>query len=528
MLKTITILAAMLMLLGSCQNTGRIKEQLPVQPVNTEQLKNTPLSFTEVILETASDPARSFYAANGNTTVWINKDDRIALQRTISAAGGDGLVPEEYNLTFLREFEELNSISESEAIRYDLMMTEAFIALSNHLFKGKLQPSGIYHDWALAPKKLDVNKLLTEALQSHNVNEVIDRCRPRHVVYTGLRKSLEQLNNLPDDSAIALINIIKPLSLRDSTATTSVIKQRLLYWGDLNATDAGGNMFNEATAQAVKRFQERHGIVADGIVNSRTAEALNFTRNQRKEQVIANLERWRWFPYDFGERAIVVNIPNYRLAVLENNTDTIQTLKVVVGKPERRTPVLYSTLNNLVINPTWTVPPTILKEDLTPSATKDRRYFTNLNMKIFMNNEEVSPQNWDPAIADRYRYVQGPGNHNSLGRIKFNFQNSYAVYLHDTNHKENFSKPYRALSSGCVRVQNPFKLAGYVLDKQEDGWTKDKIDEIVATGETTNVGIQKSIQVHQLYWTAWMDKGGLQFRKDIYSLDKILYDKLRS
>jgi len=528
MLRSITITALLLLLLGSCQNTGRIKEQLPVQPVNTENLKNTPLSFSASILEKASDPAKAFYAANGNNTVWITKADRTAMQEAIAAADADGLEPNDYNLNFLKEFEALTSISKEEAMRYDLMMTEAFTTLSNHLFKGKLQPSGVYDDWALAPKKLDTGKLLTEALQNHNVTEVIDRCRPRHAIYAGLRKSLEQLKNLPDDSNIANITITKSITLKDTTAVTGLIKQRLAYWGDLDATNIEVKEYDAATASAVKKFQERHGIVPDGVVNTRTADALNFTRNQRREQVIANLERWRWFPYDFGERAIVINIPNYRLAVLENNTDTIQTYKVVVGKPERRTPILYSTLNNLVINPTWTVPPTILKEDLTPSATKDRSYFANLNMKIFKNDKEISAQEWDPAIADHYRYVQGPGDHNSLGRIKFNFRNSYSVYLHDTNHKENFAKPYRALSSGCVRVQNPFKLAGYVLDKQEKGWTKDKIDEIVATGETTNVNIQKSIQVHQLYWTAWMDKGGLQFRNDIYSLDKILYNKLRS
>ena len=528
MLRFITIIALITVLFSSCQNTGRIKEQLPVQPVNTENLKNTPLIFSTTVLEKASEAAKAFYAANNNTTVWINKTDRTALQDAVSGAAADGLTPEEYNLNFLKEFEALTSISEEEAMRYDLMMTEAFTTLSNHLFKGKLQPSGVYDDWALAPKKLDSGKLLTEALQNHNITEVIDRCRPRHAIYSGLRKSLEQLSNLPDDSNIATVIITKPVTLKDTTAIMGVIKQRLAYWGDLDLVLSEGNVYDAATAGAVKKFQERHGIVADGVVNTRTADALNFTRNQRKEQVIANLERWRWFPYDFGERAIVINIPNYRLAVLENNTDTIQTYKVVVGKPERRTPILYSTLNNLVINPTWTVPPTILKEDLTPSATKDRSYFANLNMKIYKNDEEVSAQEWDPAIADHYRYVQGPGDHNSLGRIKFNFRNSYSVYLHDTNHKENFAKPYRALSSGCVRVQNPFKLAGYVLDKQEKGWTKDKIDEIVATGETTNVNIQKSIQVHQLYWTAWMDKGGLQFRNDIYSLDKILYNKLRS
>jgi murein L,D-transpeptidase YcbB/YkuD len=214
--------------------------------------------------------------------------------------------------------------------------------------------------------------------------------------------------------------------------------------------------------------------------------------------------------------------------VLENNKDTVQTYNVVVGKPTRRSPVLHSVLSNLVLNPTWTVPPTFMKEDLTPSAIKDTAYFNRLNMKIFKRNVEIPVAQWDSLKPNNYVYVQSPGNHNSLGRIKFNFRNSFSVYLHDTNHREYFKKPYRALSSGCVRVQDPFKLAGYVLDNEKADWTKERMDEIVASEETQSIGLKKTTHVHQLYWTAWMDKGGLQFRNDIYSLDKILYDKLRS
>jgi murein L,D-transpeptidase YcbB/YkuD len=137
------------------------------------------------------------------------------------------------------------------------------------------------------------------------------------------------------------------------------------------------------------------------------------------------------------------------------------------------------------------------------------------------------PEDWDPEKADHYRYVQGPGMNNSLGLVKFNFRNSFSVYLHDTNHRELFRKGYRALSSGCVRVEDPLKLAGYVLEKEENEWTKEKLDEMIALGETKNVGLKKGTHVHQLYWTAWMDQGGLQFRNDVYNLDKILYKKLR-
>lgn len=528
MLKTTTSLLLVLLALSSCQNTGRIAEKLPVVIENTAVLKNTPLVINPEILKTATEPTQAYYAANNNTTLWTDPADRIALQEAINSITADGLVPEDYYYNILKEFEAITITSEEESMRYDVMMTESFRNLSTHLFKGKLQPTGVYDDWALAPKKLDVDKLLTEALTSHNVTEVIDRCRPRHAVYTSLRNSLQYLNNLPDDANLPKIEFTKNIALNNTTPAVNAIKQRLNYWGDLAVSDSITNIYDAETIAAVKKFQERHGIIADGVVNARTADALNFSRNDRREQVIANLERWRWFPYDFGETAIVVNIPNYRLAVLKNNTDTVQTCKVVVGKPERRSPILHSRLNNLVINPTWTVPPTILKEDLTPSATKDRKYFADHNMKIYKGSTEVNAWEWDPLLADKYVYVQGPGNQNSLGRIKFNFSNSFSVYLHDTNHKENFTKQYRALSSGCVRVQDPFKLAGYVLDNEDEGWTKAKIDEIVATGETESLVIKKSIEVHQLYWTAWMDKGQLQFRNDIYNLDKVLYNKLRS
>jgi murein L,D-transpeptidase YcbB/YkuD len=216
------------------------------------------------------------------------------------------------------------------------------------------------------------------------------------------------------------------------------------------------------------------------------------------------------------------------MAVLENGKDTVQTYRVVVGKPERRTPVLESKITDVVFNPTWTVPPTIIKEDLTPAATKDRTYFAYHNMKIYKDGSEVLAEAWNPLEADKYRYVQGPGDDNALGRVKFNFRNNFSVYIHDTNHRNLFSGRYRALSSGCVRVQDPFKLAEYVLNSEDGNWDNGKIKEMVDAKETENVYIQKSIRVHQLYWTAWMDKGGLQFRDDIYSLDKILYDKLKN
>lgn len=529
MLKAITIVILMFFLLPSCKNTTGGKENLSKAATNTAHLKNTSHTIDSLLLREKPLPLKTFYRTNNFTTVWTDEADRKSLHKAIEEATLDGLLPSDYNIKALLKFENSKTITEEECIAYDVLMTESFRKLANHLFKGKVKASGLYYDWALAPKSLNANILLTEVLKRHNIDEVLDRCRPKNPIYVGLRKSLQYLNELPSDDSLSKITITTRLTLKDSSTVVMDIKKRLAYWKDLSSKDAQNNIYDYKTVKALKHFQQRHGIYPDGNLNNRTVAALNTSKAKRMEQVVTNLERWRWFANDFGERAIVINIPNYRMDVIENAIDTVETYRIVVGKPERRTPILYSMLNFLVINPTWTVPPTILKEDLTPSATKDRSYFANHNMKIFYGRDttETTPEEWIPEKADHYRYVQSPGENNSLGLVKFNFRNSYSVYLHDTNHRELFSRGQRALSSGCVRVQDPLKLAGYILDKEDTGWTEEKLQEIIALGKTENVGLKKGTHVHQLYWTAWMDKDGLQFRNDIYNLDKVLYNKLR-
>lgn len=523
-----SLLLCFFLLSTSCKNAAGVKEKQPKAVVNTQHLKNSSHPIDEDDLDKSPEGVQVFYKDGGLKTVWINEVNRKALHKAIEESTQDGLLSSDYNLKTLIEFENNITITEEQCVEYDILLTQSFRKLANHLFKGKLVPYKVYYDWALPSKNIDSNKLLTQAITGNSVHETLAKCRPTHKIYQSLREGLAYLNSLPDDKEFKDITINGAVKLKDSGAVVAEIKNRLVYWKDLDPENAIGNVYDRKTMKAVKHFQKRHGIYPDGAVSGRTLECLNTSPDKRKQQVIANLERWRWFAYDFGEKALLINIPEFKMAVLENN-DTIEVYKIVVGKPQRRTPVLHATLNNLVINPTWTVPPTILKEDLTPSATKDRGYFASHNMKIYKHRDtiETSPEDWDPEKADHYRYVQSPGLNNSLGLVKFNFRNSFSVYLHDTNHRELFDRGYRALSSGCVRVQDPLKLAGYVLEKEEAEWTKEKLDEMIALGETKNVGLKKATHVHQLYWTAWMDRGGLQFRNDIYNLDALLYKKLR-
>jgi len=341
----------------------------------------------------------------------------------------------------------------------------------------------------------------------------------------------------------------------------------LMYWGDMKEKDTIlSQLYTKKTQEAVKIFQSRHGLKADGVIGRSTIDALNFTRDQRIEQVIANLERWRWFAHDFSNHYLLINIPDYTIVGVKDK-DTLQYQRVVVGRDTRKTPVLDSKISNINLNPNWTVPPTILKEDIYPEAEKDKGIFKKKGLIILdKKNNEVNPWTWKMEDANKYKYVQNPSRNNSLGSMKINFPNKYSVYLHDTNHRDFFSFSFRSLSSGCVRLQKPLEMAAYILNdtikwplqrikdttdinyylklqKKKQLEIEKKNAKILAKNptlviekkelskpelKTIVIKVNEDIHIHQLYWTAWETNGVLTFREDIYCLDADLFNKLRN
>jgi L,D-transpeptidase YcbB len=368
--------------------------------------------------------------------------------------------------------------------------------------------------------------LLSSGIQGDSIAAVFESVKPKHVIYQSLRNALQKIAHYPKDT-IKPITFVEKIVRNDTNTSLPSIKRKLIIFKDLAPQDTMTKIYDRQTVNAMKNFQRRHGLAPDGVIGKGTIDALNLTVERRKHQIIANLERWRWFPRDMGDHYIIVNIPGYYLRVIKDN-DTIERKRIVVGKAERKTPILSSTFNNIVFNPTWTVPPTIIREDLVPDATTNRSYFANRNITIYNSKGQVvDPQKWNPKNPGAYRYVQSPGSNNSLGVVKFNFPNHYTVYLHDTNHRDYFVRHSRSLSSGCVRVEDPLPLAQYMLN-DSIRWSRAKIDTLVATKKTTTINLKQKIRLHQLYWTAWMEKNGdLEFRPDIYSLDEDLYQKLR-
>nr|WP_261118051.1 L,D-transpeptidase [Serratia ficaria] len=284
------------------------------------------------------------------------------------------------------------------------------------------------------------------------------------------------------------------------------------------------NLYTDELVEGVKRFQKWQGLSADGVIGARTREWLNVSPKTRAALLALNIQRLRILPGHVGT-GIMVNIPNYSLTYYQNGNEVLSS-RVIVGRPSRKTPLMSSALNNVVVNPPWNVPTTLVREDIVPKAMRDGNYFQKHGYTVlsgWSNDAEVI----NPAMIDwsmvsarnfPYRVRQAPGATNSLGRFKFNMPSSDAIYLHDTPNHSLFQKDIRALSSGCVRVNKASDLANMLL--QDAGWNNNRVSSTLKEGNTTYVNIRQRIPVKLYYLTAWVsDDGQPQFRTDIYNYD---------
>jgi len=506
-----------------------------------------------------------FYKKNNYKTAWEVEENRTALLNELKLCENEGLESKNYGLAEINKYEtNYSDLNDSTLVVYDIELTKNAQKYLNHICKGKLQPSDVYHDWSLPKKDFDCTSTLINSLVNNDLNTTFKTLKPQHIVYQKLKNALAILQKYPNDDHIELVEIKGKILFNKKNKAVYAIKKRLIFWKDLKFKDTINSVYDKETQEAMKKFQLRHGLYPDGVVGRGTIDALNYTKSMRVEQVIANLERWRWFSNDFGANYLLINIPDYSLIAIKDN-DTMQKQKVVVGKESRRTPVLESKVSNINLNPNWTVPPTILKEDIYPEAEKNPNIFRVKGLKIYDKyKKEVSPWSWKKADAYKYKYVQAPSKNNSLGSMKINFPNKYSVYLHDTNHRDYFKFHYRALSSGCVRLEKPLEMAAYIINDEEK-WDLQTINDTTDINyykklqkikeakiaqnnakllaknptliiepkklpkpelKTIVINITNEIYVHQLYWTAWEENGELRFREDIYCLDHDVYAKL--
>ena len=319
-----------------------------------------------------------------------------------------------------------------------------------------------------------------------------------------------------------LPNTENVLRLGYSGEEVPLLRQRLLISGDLRRNLGTKDTFDSYVEGAVRRFQWRHGLTQNGIVSPQTLEELNVPAIVRLKQLESNLERINELSSFKSETYVIVNIPAAEIEAVENGR-VHSRHTAVVGKIDRQTPLLKSSIHELNFNPHWTVPKSIIRRDLIPLMNEDPEYLTKNKIRIFdwYDNELTADQiDWQTEEAVNYLFKQDPGAENSLGTVKINFHNKYAVYLHDTPSKSLFGTEFRFHSSGCVRVQNVRGLITWLLNFKNTDWNRQKIDQVIRTGERLDVKLKQKVPILTTYITAWSNADGtVHFRSDIYKRD---------
>ena len=300
------------------------------------------------------------------------------------------------------------------------------------------------------------------------------------------------------------------------------LRQRLVVSGDLDPIAGQGPVYDSFVEAAVKRFQARHGVTRSGVVNQETLTALNVPAQARLQQLQTNIVRLRSYSGDLGQRFVVVNIPGASVETVENGA-VYSHHAAGVGKIDRQSPIMQTHATEINFNPFWTVPPSLIKKDMIPKMKANPNYLTEEKIRVFnKEGEEVSPSsiNWNTDDATRFKYRQDTGaDLNSLGFVRINIPNPYGVYMHDTPEKGIFGDDFRFVSSGCVRVQDVRDYVAWLL-KDNPGWGRDQIDQVIRSGERLDVKLTQPVNVYWVYITAWATPDGLvQFRNDIYQRD---------
>jgi murein L,D-transpeptidase YcbB/YkuD len=359
----------------------------------------------------------------------------------------------------------------------------------------------------------------------------VAKFEPQHPEYLALKAALAKLRTLPTEEQVRIPEG-KTLKPGKSDERVPLLRARLQL---ALAEDTDPNVFDEALVEAVKSAQAGAGLNPDGFLGPRTLAALNGrSREEEIAAIVANLERWRWMPHDLGAFHVIVNVPEFVVRVVENGA-TVHETRVVVGKPKNRTPTFSNAISYLIVNPYWNVPTSIVSKEMLPEIQADPYgYFARQGYQVFARVggrfRQVNPSyiDWYSINPRSVQIRQVPGDDNALGRIKFMFPNQHSVYLHDTPSKRLFQREVRALSHGCVRVENPLDFADVLLARAAPSWNSERLQKLYG-GPEQRVNLDTPVPVHLAYFTISIDPDGtLRHFDDIYGYDTAMTDFLNS
>ncbi len=461
----------------------------------------------------------TFYSKRAMAYAWFDQDgliehasnltDRV---RNLQYDGINKELPYVHELDSMIYEVSMENLPKSNILILELMLTAQYFAFADLVWEGMDASISKSVDWNLPRKKVSYEEFLDSILKT-DPEQIKDLKRPVNRQYGLLKKFLENYSELEAKGNWFVIkNSSKALRPGDSSEIVLQIKQRLLELSDLKLNNAT-QLYDEDLRIAVISFQKRHGLKDDGIIGKTTIIAMNVPYKERIKQLMVNMERSRWVPVSLDRDYLVVNIPEFKLHV-NSGDQLLWSCNIVVGKPIHKTAIFSGDLKYVVFSPYWNVPRSIVVNELLKDMKKEPNYLSKQNMEITGYRDGI------PEIR------QKPGPSNSLGQVKFLFPNNYNMYLHDTPAKSLFNEPNRAFSHGCMRVQEPFKLAQFLL-RNDSSWDDEKINVAMNAGKEHTVTLSQKVPVFIVYFTAFVDRDGkINFRNDIYERDNRLAEMI--
>ncbi|MEN8782400.1 MAG: L,D-transpeptidase family protein [Desulfobacterales bacterium] len=537
-----TIAVMVLGALVSCAVHGYAASEEAYKNVFIEHLEMGPATYLNINVhgKNAADIDKrltEIYYGNELQPFWIEDGKpgpRAAdILAVLEDAESQGLEPASYFVDKIHQY--WGSQDTAGLVRLDILLTLGMMRYVADQHEGRIEPREVDPELFATARDVEVDwdALRKMAFEAPDMKAFLDQQAPPFLQYRELQKKLAEYRALAAKGGWTSISAGETLKPGMENPRVNMVRKRLAVTGDLAPENMDSAVFDTALEEAVKRFQKRHNLTPDGAVGKQTLAAMNVPVETRIDQIVLNMERYRWLKRTImGDRLVAVNIAGFE-AVAGKAGKFDVTMPVIVGKTYHETPVFSDTIKYVVFNPYWNLTPSIARNETLPKLKKDSHYLKKHNMRIFKGWGPDAPEldatkiDWSKVSKkdmNRYRVRQDPGPDNALGTLKLVFPNKYNVYLHDTPAHGLFKKEQRAFSHGCIRMDRPAEMAAWVLGGEEKGWSLARVNEIIASRKRQVAVLDQPVPVYILYRTAFVNPEDhtLYFYEDIYGRDKLL------